>query len=273
MHTLRLGCGVILAGLLVVIGLEPLAHGQEKPKRPPIWSRLARANTVVLGTVEAIEDKTVEAVADPTSKEKHTYKIAKVKVTEVLVGNKELKEVKVGFFKDDELKPEKEGVFILTPHFQHPFFHFSDSQYDLFTSDSINYNVWTKILRDAGKLLETPTESLKSQEARERLLTAAVIISRYREPTVGTKTEPIDVEQSKLLLRVLRDADWGKEDKPYRLHPKPVFDLLGIGAKEGFNPPKDAKDITGARLAAENWLIDNHAKYRITRFVPDMPPK
>ena len=81
MHTLRLGCGVILAGLLAVIGLEPLAHGQEKPKRPPIWSRLARANTVVLGTVEAIEDKTVEAVADPTSGEAHLQD-RKVKVTE-----------------------------------------------------------------------------------------------------------------------------------------------------------------------------------------------
>lgn len=273
MHTLRLGLGIILASLFVVMGLEPAANGQEKPKRPPIWSRLARANTVILGTVEAIEDKTVEAVADPSSKEKHTYKIARVKVNEVLVGNKELKEVKVGFFKDDELKPEKEAVFILTPHFQQPFMHCSDSQYDLFTSDSINYNVWTKILRDAGKCLESPNEMLKSQEPRERLLTAAVLISKYREPSIGTKTEPIDAEQSKLLLRVLRDADWGREDKPYRLHPQPIFLLLGVGVKDGFNPPKDPKDITGARLAAENWLIDNHAKYRITRFVADMPPK
>src|SRR5262249_36313417 len=153
-------------------------QGQDKPKRPPIWSRLARANTVVIGTVEAIEDKTVEAVADPTSKEKHTYKIARIKVSEVLVGKKDLKEVKVGFFNDDELKAEKEAVFILTPHFQHPFFHFSDAKYDLFTSDSINYNVWTKILRDAGRCLEAPNEMLKSQEPRERLLTAAVLISR-----------------------------------------------------------------------------------------------
>lgn len=269
MRNLRLGFGLVLAGLFLVSSYEPSAQGQEKPKRPPIWTRLARATVVVQGTVESIEDKTIEAVSDPTSKEKHTYKIAKVKVSDVLMGSKDLKEVKVGFFKEDELKPEKEAVFILTPHFQHPFLHCADSQYDLFAPDALNYNVWTKILRDAGRLLEMPNESLKSQEARERLLTAAVLISRYRDSTLGMKTEQIDVEQSKLLLRALRDADWGKEDKPYRLHPKPVFDLLGIEAKDGFNPPKD---VTGARLAAENWLIDNHAKYRVTRFVPDAPP-
>lgn len=268
MHRLRFTFGMVLTGLFLLLGQGPDACGQEKPKRPPIWSRLARADTVILGTVEAIEDKTIEAVADPTAKEKHTYKIARVKVDEVLVGKKDLKEIKVGFFKDDQLKPEMQACFILTPHYKEAFHHFSDAQYDLFTQDSINYNVWTKVLREAGKCLESPNETLKSQEPRERLLTAAVLVSRYREP-VGTKTEPIDAEQSKLLLRALRDADWGKEDKPFRLHPLPVFKLLGVTEKDGLNLPKDPKDITGARLATENWLIDNHAKYRITKFVPD----
>lgn len=266
MRHLRIGFGMILTGVFVLLASE--VHGQAKPMRPPIWSRLATANAVILGTVAAIEDKAVEALADPASKEKRTYKIARVKVNEVLVGDKELKEVKVGFFNDD-LKPEKEACFILAPHYQQPFFIFRDIKVDLFTPESVNYGVWTKVLRSAGQCLAAPNAMLQSQEPRERLLTASILIQRYREPSLGMQTVPIDAEQSKLLLRALRDADWGKEDKPYRLHPQPIFLRLGIGASDGFNPPKDPKDVTGLRLAAENWLIDNHSKYRIRRFTAD----
>ena len=63
----------------------------------------------------------------------------------------------------------------------------------------------------------------------------------------------------------------GARKASHRLHPQPVFLLLGVGVKEA-SIPQGPKDITGGRLAAENWLID-HGKYRVTRFVADMPPK
>src|SRR5438477_12804684 len=100
MPLLRPAFAFVLFGVLLSAGLEPGARGQEKPKRPPIWSRLARATVVVLGEVETIEDKTVEDVHERGGKEKHTYKVARVKVTEVLVGPTDLKEVKCGFFND-----------------------------------------------------------------------------------------------------------------------------------------------------------------------------
>jgi hypothetical protein len=267
MHILRFS---LLLGALMLAGFERRAEAQEKPKRPPIWSRLTKATVVVIGEVEAIEDKTVEDVAARGAKEKHTYRVAKVKVTDVLVGAKDLKEAKVGFFTEGELKPEQEACFILTKHYAQPFYICSDPQYDLFTRESINYNVWTNVLRESGRCLESAKEMLKSQEPRERLLTASILLSRYRDASVGTRTEPIDAEESKLLLRVLRDADWGREDKPFRLQPQPIFAMLGLTEKDGWNPPKDA---AAARLAAENWLIDNHNKYRIQRFVAEAAGK
>src|SRR5579859_5252911 len=134
MRSQRFGIGIMLAGLLALSALAP-ASGQEKKMRPPIWSRLAKATCVVIGEVASIEEKTVEAVSDPASKEKRTYQIAKVKVTDVILGAKDLAEVKVGFFKEGELKPEQTACFILSPHFSQPFFIFQDTEQDLFFTD------------------------------------------------------------------------------------------------------------------------------------------
>jgi hypothetical protein len=262
--------GVFVVALVALAGLGPAQAQEEKKMRPPIWSRLAKATIVVIGEVGTIEDKTVEAVSDPSSKEKRTYQVAHIKVTDVILGPKDLKEVKVGFYKEGELKPEQTAVFIVGPHFAQPFNVFADIEQDLFFTDHRYFELRTKILRHAAQCLAEPNEMLKSQEPRDRLLAASVLISRYRDSSVGKKEEPIDAEQSKLLLRALRDADWGKEDKSFRLKPQPIFEMLGLTAKDGWNAPKKPED---ARSAAEDWLIDNHAKYRIQRFVPDNPPK
>jgi hypothetical protein len=242
------------------------SQAQEKSKLRPTWSRLAKGTTVVVGEVTAIDAKPIEALPNTKSKEKLTYRVATIKVNELILGAKDLKEVKVGFAKEDELKKEQEACFILMPHHEQPFYIYDDVQYDLFNTDHRYFDLRTRILRHSAKCLEAPNEMLKSQEPRDRLLTAAILISRYREASVGSKTEPIDVEQSKLILRALRDADWGKEDKSYRLQPQPLFDLLGLTEKDGWNAPKAAGD---KRLAAENWLIDHHNTYRILRFVKD----
>src|SRR5256885_1652457 len=65
--------------------------------------------------------KTVETTLTPEAKEKRNFRVATVKVSELILGPKDLKEVKVGFFKDDELKIEQEACFILMPHFQQTF--------------------------------------------------------------------------------------------------------------------------------------------------------
>jgi hypothetical protein len=258
--------GVILSAFLVLLAADTSVRAQDKPKRPPMWSRLTRGTCVVIGEVTAIDAKPIEALADAKAKEKLNYRVATVKVTEVILGAKDLKEVKVGFTKEDELKKDQEASFILMPHYAQPFFVLDNPEYDLFNTDHQYFELRTKILRHSAKCLESPNEMLKSQEGRDRLLTAAVLLSRYRDAGIGTKTEPIDAEQSKLLLRALRDADWGKEDKSYRLLPQPLFDLLGLTEKDGWKAPKDAGE---KRLAAENWLIDHHNTYRIQRFVRD----
>lgn len=262
-------CTLIGLGLLElvlpavpVLAAPPVAEKGDKPApppTPPIWSRLAKARCVVLGQVTTIEDKPIADV-----QEKKSYRIAVVKVNDVILGAKDQKEIKVGFLKEGELKAEQEACFILTPHVSQPFFLMQDPKYDLFSTQHKFFNLRTKILRHSAQCLEDPAARLKSQEARDRLLTASLLISRFRDPSAGaSKTEAIDAELSKLLLRALRDADWGKEDKSYKLKPQPIFEMLGLTEKDGWKPSKDV------RVDAENWLIDNHNKYRIQRFVPE----
>src|SRR5438552_2037598 len=109
MRRIIFGMAVTLIGLIMLEG----ARAQDKPATPPIWSRLTTARLVIIGQVSAIADKPVEAVLTRDAKEKRNFRVATVKVTELILGPKELKEIKVGFFKDDELKAEQEACFIL----------------------------------------------------------------------------------------------------------------------------------------------------------------
>lgn len=255
-----LSATIALALVWTTAGDEPVI------KVPVMWQRLIQADTVVIGLVTAIEDKPIESVPTPAAKEKVLYKIAQVKVQEAILGAKGKETLRVGFVKDKELKVDQEACFILAPHHAQPFYVYREAEADVCATGHRWFEYRMKILRQCARCLEKPLEALKSQDTQDRLLTAAILISRYRDSALGPKTEPIDAEESKLLLRALRDADWGKEDKALKLSPQPLFALLGLTAKDGWNPPKDP---VGARLAAENWLIDNHNKYRILRFVPE----
>ncbi|MFT2520507.1 hypothetical protein ACMWQB_30310, partial [Escherichia coli] len=60
-----------------------------------------------------------------------------------------------------------------------------------------------------GKLLANPAEGLKAKEPTERLLTAFMLLARYRVfANPDAKTEPIDAAESKAILEVLASTDW-----------------------------------------------------------------
>ena len=59
-----------------------------------------------------------------------------------------------------------------------------------------------------------PMASLKSKDANERVLTAGMLIYRYRDcrknPNGKAKEEPIDAAQSKLILTAIAEGDWNQ---------------------------------------------------------------
>src|SRR5437773_2771512 len=66
-----------------------------------------------------------------------------------------------------------------------------------------------------AKLMENAKESLQSKDQKDRYLTAALLITQYRTMrTQGAKTEKVSVEESKLILLALAEADWKVQNMP-----------------------------------------------------------
>jgi hypothetical protein len=98
----------------------------------------------------------------------------------------------------------------------------------------------------------------------------------------GKKTEPIDAEQSKLIMKALAEANWFPKYGPATISPKLLFMAMGVTEADGYKPPPKTINDLGpglgetkeyarkVTLAAQKWVKENRTKYRIKRFVEDM---
>jgi hypothetical protein len=168
----------------------------------------------------------------------------------------------------------QEGLFFLTKHHDENFylapmyFSFTDKQNANFAKD-------LDLVKRCVKLLEEPMTSLKSKDAEDRLLTAAMLISRYRQVRPGDgnppKTEAAPAAESKLILNILAESDWGpaKPGQPNPLGymtPMSLFYQLGATDKDGWVPPKNPQGNQMVDMA-KKWVKEHADTYRIQRFV------
>src|SRR5262249_7681187 len=99
---------------LVLLSLLGWEGGAGMPRAaaedPPLWTprslgsgemplpeRVALADLIVIGRIDAVEDKTVEVLPSAGSKDKVAYRTCVLKVEEVLRGDKAAKEFRIGF--------------------------------------------------------------------------------------------------------------------------------------------------------------------------------
>src|SRR5262249_1180158 len=115
-----------------------------------------------------------------------------------------------------------------------------------------------------------PMTGLRSKNADERVLTAGLLVAQYRAYKPGEpKQEPIDAEQSKLILKALAVADFTKPSGPNDISAHHAFFMLGLTAQGGWNPPP-FKDLQKEfPVVVKKWMNDNAEKYRIQRFVAE----
>ena len=114
-------------------------------------------------------------------------------------------------------------------------------------------------------LMADPNKGLKSKSADDRLLTAALLLAKYRPYAMASqKTEAIDETQSKLILEALASADWKKTDNLMRFNGQALFYRLGVTAQDGWKQPGDFQQF---ETAAKEWLKSNAGTFRIKRFV------
>jgi hypothetical protein len=259
----------------------------------PIPQRVATAEVVVVGKVTGFADKTVSAPVAPGSTEKMEYQIALIKVGDVLLGDKDAKEIKVGFPPPAAGGPIGRPGGIRRPPFalvqdQEACFLLSKNAGGDFYAVGPYYNVINKKAGDQAnpdfdkelaevkrclKLLADSKAALTGNSAEDRTLTAEMLVARYRLPRAGLtgdKTEDLGAEESKLILKALADADWDAKPAPGRpgmqMSPLNSFFQLGLTEKDGWAPPKEGADLAAA---AKKWLKENADKYRLQRLVPE----
>jgi hypothetical protein len=252
-------------------------------------TRVAEVDTVVVGRVMGIEDKDVELAPAPNAPANTKYRVAIVAVAEDIKGAKGVKMIRVAFtpppmiqnpdggirpiprppFMQLDLKTGQEGLFYLTKHFKESVY-LTQSPTDVTLKENPEFAKQVEKAKTTIKLLENPTEALKSKDAEQRLFAAALLIAKYRKYQLGkTKTEPIDAEESKLILKALADANWQPVGRPLpgrpgnQINALQLFSQLGVTAKDGFQPQPNVPYQESARA----WLRDNVEKYRIQRIV------
>jgi hypothetical protein len=272
-------CDLAVLSCLVSLALAADARAVVVAPPPPLIERVRQADLIVVGRIVELEP--ADALAFPMRKasKKVSYKIAVLKVSEVIKGSKEHKTVRLAFFSPvgpggvtrpggpgigPRFKVGQEGLFYLSKHFQEDFF-IAGRFFDFVSSEILAFEQEAALCRYAMKVGGDPAKGLQAKDAQDRLLAAALLLQQYRIFRGGlAKTEPIDARESKLILTALADADWN-QDGP--IHPWGLFKQLGLTAKDGWTLPRNAKRAADFYQAAQAWLREHAATYRIQRVV------
>ncbi len=241
---------------------------------PPGPARVAKADAVIVGKVEGLEPADVKAGTA-------MFRIAVVKVEDAIRGAKDAKTLRIAFTPPVKQNPMvfvsgprpiqltvgQGGLFILKKHATENFYTIGGIVgYYINSEKNANFAKEVASAKAAAAITADPKSSLKSKDAGERLLAAAVLLFDYRTYRGPKSTEePIDADVSKQIMQVIADGDWksGFDFMSLQPHPQQLFQLLGVGAKDGFVIPNGGNYQT----AAQAWVRANSQKYRVKRFV------
>jgi hypothetical protein len=247
----------------------PVQPGVGRPARPveytgPTAGQKAMSSKLVVAGTVSVGKETVDLAQYPQAPVKTTYRVATIKVTDTLVGDK-AETVKVLIGPSDPAQPSfdpfpgqppipyttpmpnsiqlidgQEGVFFLMSHptaagqfmpqYGHPPLNPLDSTY----KDDL------AAVKQVAATYADPIKALKAEKADDRLRAAAALLLRYRQPPQQWDGKPpvekaIPAEETTLILKAILDADWEKWDKPqendlhdYTLNPTTLVGQMGL---------------------------------------------
>lgn len=268
------------------------------PNRTPAQQAMT-AEVVIVGKVVEIEKEMTKASSNPGVKDKVDYHVAVVKISEAVQGAKGLTSIRVGWMPsprlggpapDVQIQPVRrpplqqaqvsltegqEGCFFLSKHHDGDFYVMQQWGSPL-DKKAADFDKQLTSVKKLMKAFEDPKTALKAKDAAERQFTACMLIQKYRTyPQVNTPNakvvqEPIDAEESKLILQALSEMEWGKFDPATGTGLQNVWYQIGAQPKDGWTQPKvvqgqNFQQVMGA--AVSKWLKENAEKYRIQRHV------
>jgi hypothetical protein len=254
---------------------------------PPLPARVALADFIALGKVTAIEDEVVEAaplVKIPGVTKKVPFRVAVVSIQSPILGGEKLERVRVAFSPPPaagsnirgggklalhHLAAGDEGCYFLRKHPEEPFY-VASAAYDFMAKDKTKeFDKEIAQVKRCVRLIGNTKTGLESKEADDRLLTAALLIYRYRTPRYvyrgKPRTESIPADESKRILTILSEADWDAKDASLAGTPLSLFLRFDLTNADGWAPPAELAAVPGA---ARKWLRDHAGEYRIQRYLP-----
>lgn len=303
MHRKSLIAGVV-ASVVVAMAAAQQASALRvaMPNRTPA-QQVMTAEVVVIGKVAEIEKEPTKATQVPGATDKIDYQVAVVKISESVLGAKGLTNVRVGFLTapmGGNVKPlppngggiqiqpaiarvpnpvitlteGQEGCFFLTKHHDGDFYVLQQFGQPL-DKKAADFDKQLDSVKKLVKVFEDPKAALKSKESADREFAACMLVQKYRQypqsvkPNAKVVQEPIDAEESKLILSTLAEMPWGKVD-PNGVGLQNTFYQLGLQPKDGWTQPKFQKGVDFNKVmgdAVVKWMKENAEKYQIQRQV------
>jgi hypothetical protein len=172
---------VLLAGLTCLVGLTAVHARMIAP--PPVTTRTASADVVVVGKAISFGDKLV--AADLFKGDTRQMQVARVKVEETILGRGG-REIQVGFipaggarlgrrFPTAQLAIGQEACLFLTRHPSKKDVYVLNNFYDVLNrKDNLGFAKELEDVKRAAKLLTSPTAGLKAKNADDRFETAGL---------------------------------------------------------------------------------------------------
>jgi hypothetical protein len=174
-----------------------------------------------------------------------------------------------------QLQVGQDGLFSVNKHEKEDFFLSPTPQNFVSRPENPAFEGQLKTAKELSKVMANPVAALKSDDKQDRYTAAAVLVNKYRMVNNPTgqpmKQEPIDAEESKLILKAIAAGDWtpnrvgGALPAPYEL-----FSQLGIGTdkKDGY-APVNLRTQEEIHAFMQKWLDENNGKYVIQKNVVD----
>src|SRR5262249_17388818 len=152
----------------------------------------------------------------PGAKDKVAYTIAVITVTDAPLAPKGTKTVRLGFIPPPPMVAIRPAPFLPAVGMEGCFFlNRQPGGADFYVAgvlafvdkNSPNFEKDVALVNRSAKVLADPNAALKAKDADDRFLAAAMLIARYsRRHSPNDKPEPIDADQSKMILQALAAA-------------------------------------------------------------------
>jgi hypothetical protein len=273
------------------------------PANLSLAQKMIAADAVVKGTVTSIEKETVELEQYPNGP-KVAHCVAIIKLETALIGGKNVTHIKVVFPKPGEqptgdntdppgavarpiarpipgigrggfgpisLTEKQEGLFFLSKHPSSDLYYQINAGHRPLSATDENYQAELAEVIVAATAFADPLKALAAEKIEDRVQSALMLAFRYRSYPVNNQTGVIEeveipAEESKLILKVLLDADWAKTDA------LKVSRILGLEPGQYGIP--DVRAAEGENLAEvrKKTLTAWHAKFgdqfQVKKIVP-----